>query len=166
VYQTNSILALGSNLGNAVFNLHSAVQKIKTLGLVSKIADIYISKPYGYTHQNNFYNTAILLKTQKQPAELIHNIYLIEKKLKKNKKIINGPRNIDIDIIFYGKKIYQSNNLTIPHPRAVDRDFVLYPILDIDPFFQHPVCKKSIKTLAKELNKKFIIKKLSYRNLI
>jgi len=166
VYQTNSILALGSNLGNAVFNLHSAVQKIKTLGLVSKIADIYISKPYGYTHQNNFYNTAILLKTQKQPAELINNIYLIEKKLKKNKKIINGPRNIDIDIIFYGKKIYQSNNLTIPHPRAVDRDFVLYPILDIDPFFQHPVCKKSIKTLAKELNKKFIIKKLSYRNLI
>ena len=166
MYQTNSILALGSNMGNAVFNLHSAVQKIKTLGLVSKIADIYISKPYGYTHQNNFYNTAILLKTKKQPAELINNIYSIEKKLKKNKKIINGPRNIDIDIIFYGKKIYQSNNLTIPHPRAVDRDFVLYPILDIDPFFQHPVCKKSVKTLAKELNKKFIIKKLSYRNLI
>ena len=75
MYQTNSILALGSNLGNAVFNLHSAVQKIKTLGLVSKIADIYISKPYGYTHQNNFYNTAILLKTKKQPAELINNIY-------------------------------------------------------------------------------------------
>ena len=117
-------------------------------------------------HQNNFYNTAILLKTQKQPAELINNIYAIEKKLKKNKRIINGPRNIDIDIIFYGKKIYQSSSLTIPHPRAVDRDFVLYPILDIDPFFQHPIFKKSVKTLAKELDKKFIIKKLSYRNLI
>jgi 7,8-dihydro-6-hydroxymethylpterin-pyrophosphokinase len=74
--------------------------------------------------------------------------------------------NIDIDIIFYGKKIYQSNSLTIPHPRAADRDFVLYPILDIDPFFQHPIFKKSVKTLAKELKKKFIIRKLSYRNLV
>ena len=166
MYQTKSILALGSNIGNSVFNLRSAVKQLKTLGLVSKIADIYISKPYGYTHQNNFYNTAILLKTQKQPSELINNIYAIEKKLKKNKRIINGPRKIDIDIIFYGKKIYQSSNLTIPHPRAADRDFVLYPILDIDPFFQHPVSKKSVKTLAKELDKKFIIKKLSYRNLI
>ena len=84
----------------------------------------------------------------------------------KNKRIINGPRNIDIDIIFYGKKIYQSSSLTIPHPRVADRDFVLYPILDIDPFFQHPIFKKSVKTLTKELKKKFIIKKLSYRNLV
>ena len=166
MYQTKSILALGSNIGNSVFNLRSAVKQLKTLGLVCKIADIYISKPYGYTHQNNFYNTAILLKTQRQPAELINNIYGTEKKLKKNKRIINGPRNIDIDIIFYGKKIYQSSSLTIPHPRAADRDFVLYPILDIDPFFQHPIFKKSVKTLAKELKKKFIIKKLSYRNLV
>ena len=74
MYQTKSILALGSNIGNSVFNLRSAVKQLKTLGLVSKIADIYISKPYGYMHQNNFYNTAILLKTQKQPAELINNI--------------------------------------------------------------------------------------------
>ena len=166
MYQTNSILALGSNIGNTTFNLRCAIKQISKLGLVTKIANIYVSKPYGYTQQNNFYNTAILLKTQKQPKELINNIYAIEKKLKKNKRIVNGPRNIDIDIIFYGKKIYHSNNLIIPHPRVIDRDFVLYPILDIDPFFQHPVFKKSIKTMANELKKNFIIKKLSYRNLI
>ena len=105
------------------------------IGLISKIADIYISKPFGYKYQNNFYNTAVLLKTNKAPLELINKIHQIEKKLKKNKRITNGPRNIDIDIIFYGKNKYYFNNLIIPHPRAVDRDFVLFPVLDIDPFF-------------------------------
>ena len=166
MYQTDSILALGSNLGNKIFNLRSAVRQLNKLGAIKKIANIYISKPYGYINQNNFYNTAVLLKTSKQPLELINNIHEIEFKLRKNKRIKNGPRNIDIDIIFFGKKIYQSNNLTIPHPRAVDRDFVLYPILDIYPFFQHPVFKQSVQRLVKDLKNNYIIKKLSYRNLI
>tara|TARA_Y100000996_G_scaffold297063_1_gene235160 strand:+ start:30 stop:530 length:501 start_codon:yes stop_codon:yes gene_type:complete len=166
VYQTDTIIALGSNLGNSIFNLSSAIKELRKIGHVSKIADVYISEPYGYKHQDNFYNTAILLKTNKQPLELINIINKIEKKLKKNKRIINGPRNIDIDIIFYGKNKYSFNNLIIPHPRAIDRDFVLIPILDIDPLLKHPTEKKSIKTLSAKLEKNYIIKKLSYRNLI
>ncbi len=166
MYQTDTIIALGSNLGNSIFNLSSAIKELRKIGNVSKIADVYISEPYGYKHQDNFYNTAILLKTNKQPLELINIINKIEKKLKKNKRIINGPRNIDIDIIFYGKNKYSFNNLIIPHPRAIDRDFVLIPILDIDPLLKHPTEKKSIKTLSAKLEKNYIIKKLSYRNLI
>ncbi len=166
MYQTDTIIALGSNLGNSIFNLSSAIKELRKIGHVSKIADVYISEPYGYKHQDNFYNTAILLKTNKQPLELINIINKIEKKLKKNKRIINGPRNIDIDIIFYGKNKYSFNNLIIPHPRAIDRDFVLIPILDIDPLLKHPTEKKSIKTLSAKLEKNYIIKKLSYRNLI
>ena len=166
MYQTDTIIALGSNLGNSIYNLHCAIKELKKFGYISKIADIYISEPYGYKNQNNFYNTAVLLKTNKQPLELINIISQIEKKLKKNKRIINGPRNIDIDIIFYGKNKYFFSNLIIPHPRAKDRDFVLLPILDINPFIQHPTEKKSIKILSAKLQKKYIIKKLSYRNLI
>ena len=166
MYQTDTIIALGSNLGNSIFNLSSAIKELRKIGHISKIADVYISEPYGYKHQDNFYNTAILLKTNKQPLELINIINKIEKKLKKNKRIINGPRNIDIDIIFYGKNKYSFNNLIIPHPRAIDRDFVLIPILDIDPLLKHPTEKKSIKTLSAKLEKNYIIKKLSYRNLI
>ena len=59
-----------------------------------------------------------------------------------------------------------NKNLIIPHPRAAERDFVLYPILDIDPFFRHPLEKKSVKVLSQELQNKYIIKRLSYRNLI
>ena len=166
MYQTDTIIALGSNLGNSIFNLSSAIKELRKIGHISKIADVYISEPYGYKQQDNFYNTAILLKTNKQPLELINIINKIEKKLKKNKRIINGPRNIDIDIIFYGKNKYSFNNLIIPHPRAIDRDFVLIPILDIDPLLKHPTEKKSIKTLSAKLEKNYIIKKLSYRNLI
>ena len=166
MYQTDSVIALGSNLGNSIYNLGCAIKELRKFGYISKIADVYISKPYGYKYQDNFYNTAILLKTNKQPLELINIISQIEKKLKKNKRIINGPRNIDIDIIFYGKNKYFFSNLIIPHPRAKDRDFVLLPILDINPFIQHPTEKKSIKTLSAKLQKKYIIKKLSYRNLI
>ena len=166
MYQTDSVIALGSNLGNSIHNLSCAIKELRKFGYISKIADVYISEPYGYKYQDNFYNTAVLLKTNKQPLELINIISQIEKKLKKNKRIINGPRNIDIDIIFYGKNKYFFSNLIIPHPRAKDRDFVLLPILDINPFIQHPTEKKSIKTLSAKLQKKYIIKKLSYRNLI
>ena len=166
MYQTDSVIALGSNLGNSIYNLGCAIKELRKFGYISKIADVYISEPYGYKYQNNFYNTAVLLKTNKQPLELINIISQIEKKLKKNKRIINGPRNIDIDIIFYGKNKYFFSNLIIPHPRAKDRDFVLLPISDINPFIQHPTEKKSIKTLSAKLQKKYIIKKLSYRNLI
>tara|TARA_Y100000992_G_scaffold204472_1_gene139721 strand:- start:466 stop:966 length:501 start_codon:yes stop_codon:yes gene_type:complete len=166
VYQTDSVIALGSNLGNSIYNLGCAIKELRKFGYISKIADVYISEPYGYKYQDNFYNTAVLLKTNKQPLELINIISQIEKKLKKNKRIINGPRNIDIDIIFYGKNKYFFSNLIIPHPRAKDRDFVLLPILDINPFIQHPTEKKSIKILSAKLQKKYIIKKLSYRNLI
>ena len=166
MYQTDSVIALGSNLGNSIYNLGCAIKELRKFGYISKIADVYISEPYGYKYQDNFYNTAVLLKTNKQPLELINIISQIEKKLKKNKRIINGPRNIDIDIIFYGKNKYFFSNLIIPHPRAKDRDFVLLPILDINPFIQHPTEKKSIKALSDKLQKKYIIKKLSYRNLI
>ena len=166
MYQTDTIIALGSNLGNSIHNLSCAIKELRKHGNIAKIANVYISEPYGYKDQDNFYNTAVLFKTNKQPLELINIIYQIEKKLKKNKRIINGPRNIDIDIIFYGKNKYFFSNLIIPHPRAKDRDFVLLPILDINPFIQHPTEKKSIKTLSAKLQKKYIIKKLSYRNLI
>ena len=158
MYQTDSVIALGSNLGNSIYNLGCAIKELRKFGYISKIADVYISEPYGYKYQDNFYNTAVLLKTNKQPLELINIISQIEKKLKKNKRIINGPRNIDIDIIFYGKNKYFFSNLIIPHPRAKDRDFVLLPILDINPFIQHPTEKKSIKTLSAKLQKNILLK--------
>jgi len=83
----------------------------------------------------------------------------------KNKRIINGPRKIDLDIIFWDQKIFKNNNVVIPHPRAQERDFVLCPLYDITPFFKHPVSKLSVKELIKNLKDHYVIEKLNYRNL-
>ena len=91
---------------------------------------------------------------------------MIERKLYKNKRIINGPRRIDLDIIFWDQKIFKNNNLTIPHPRAKDRDFVLLPLLDLAPLFRDPVSKLTVRELIKKLKDRYVIEKLSYCNLM
>ena len=165
MYPTSYYIALGTNVGNYRNNFSRAVFELSKLGNITKIANIYKSKPYGYLKQNYFYNTMVSLKSEIHPNELIKKIHLIERKLHKNKRIINGPRKIDLDIIFWDQKIFKNNNVVIPHPRVQERDFVLCPLCDITPFFKHPVSKLSVKELIKNLKDHYVIEKLNYRNL-
>ena len=166
MYPTNYYIALGTNVGNYINNFSNAILELKKIGKVVKMANIYKSKPYGYLKQNFFYNTMVHLKSEILPIELINKIQLIERKLKKNKRIINGPRRIDLDIIFWDHKIIKIQELSIPHPRASERDFVLLPMQDIVQNFRDPVSKLTIKELILRLKNYYIIERLSYRNLI
>ena len=121
-----------------------------------------MSKPYGLKNQNFFYNTAVELLTSMDPYKLINQLQLIEKKLKKNKIIINGPRSIDLDIIFFNKLIIKNNLITIPHPRAHLRNFVLLPLFEISKNWVHPKFKQKITYLLSKTN----IKSLSTIKLI
>ena len=166
MYPTNYYIALGTNVGNYVNNFSNAILELKKIGQVVKMAHIYKSKPYGYLKQNFFYNTMVHLKSEILPIELINKIQLIERKLKKNKRLINGPRRIDLDIIFWDHKIIKIQELSIPHPRASERDFVLLPMQDIVQNFRDPVSKLTIKELILRLKNYYIIERLSYRNLL
>ena len=166
MYPTNYYIALGTNVGNYINNFSNAILELKKIGKVVKMANIYKSKPYGYLKQNFFYNTMVHLKSEILPIELINKIQLIERKLKKNKRIINGPRRIDLDIIFWDHKIIKIQELSIPHPRASERDFVLLPMQDIVQNFRDPVSKLTIKELILRLKNHYIIDRLSYRNLL
>ena len=166
MYPTNYYIALGTNVGNYINNFSNAILELKKIGQVVKMANIYKSKPYGYLKQNFFYNSMVCLKSEMLPNQLINKIQLAERKLQKNKRIINGPRKIDLDIIFSNQKVFKNNNLVIPHPRVQERDFVLYPLSDINPFFRHPVSKLTVKQLIEQLTDTYIVKKLSYRNLL
>lgn len=166
MYPTNYYIALGTNVGNYINNFSNAILELKKIGQVVKMANIYKSKPYGYLKQNFFYNTMVHLKSEILPIELINKIQLIERKLKKNKRLINGPRRIDLDIIFWDHKIIKIQELSIPHPRASERDFVLLPMQDIVKNFKDPVSKLTIKELILRLKNYYIIQKLSYRNLL
>ena len=161
MYLNKVFLALGSNVGNWKLNFNECLRELQKIGEIGSIGNIYISKPYGYKEQNNFYNTAIKFHTSSSPIKLLNEFKLIEKKLHKNKLIKNGPRRIDIDIIFFNFLKINQRNLIIPHPRAIDRDFVIFPLCDIANFFKHPVEKKSLKKLKIEIKNKYIEKKIT-----
>ncbi len=160
MFQNKVFIALGTNVGNWKNNFNHAFKELNKIGKINKFSSIYLTKPYGFNDQNPYYNTAIELFTFYQPIKLFEKIITIEKILKKNKKIINGPRKIDLDIIFFNNLVFKNNKLIIPHPRAHLRDFVLYPINEINPYANHPIKKETVNQLKKKLKKQYIIKKI------
>ena len=165
MYPISVIIALGSNIGNYKINFHNAIELISKFGQIKSVGNIYVSKPYGLKEQNNFFNTAIEILTTCQPLELMSKLQSVEKKLIKNKKIPNGPRKIDLDIIFFGSKVVKNSQIQIPHPRAMDRDFVLKPISDFKPFYRHPLSKLTLKEGFESLGSRYIIKSLDSSDL-
>ena len=151
-------ISLGTNIGNWKNNFNQSFKMINKLGLIKKFSSFYLSYPYGYKNQNYFYNTVIKLETNLEPRKLFDELQLIEKRLQKNKSFLNGPRRIDLDIIFFNKLILTSSILTIPHKNAYKRDFVLLPLIEISPFFIHPTKKVPIKKLQKNIKKGYVFK--------
>lgn len=152
-------LGLGSNQSdpiNQIKNATELIEKIET-SKITKKSSLYESLPVGYLDQPNFINQVISLQTSLSPAELFERFQQIEFQLKRVKKIVNGPRTIDIDILLFNQEIILTNDLTIPHPRMLDRAFVMIPLLEIEPNILVPkisnlkeiLGKLDIKTLTK-----------------
>lgn len=125
------IIALGTNIGEKKENLMVALDELKQLGEITKKSSIYESEPDGYKDQDSFLNMTIELKTTNTPIELLAGIQEIEHKMGRIRNIVNGPRIIDLDIIFYDNKIINEEHLKIPHPRYNKRDFLLKPLKEI-----------------------------------
>ena len=155
---SKAYIALGSNVGNWKNNFNQAVQLISKKGVITQLASVYLSRPYGYEQQHDFYNSVLELETNLSPYGLFDELQIIEKKLQKNKLFVNGPRKIDLDIIFFNKLILTSKKLIIPHHAAHLRDFVLLPLMEINPFYIHPLKKETISTIYKKLKDKYVFK--------
>lgn len=136
--ETSSVIHLGSNLGNRTEFLNKAIDRLEMLGKVVKRSAIYETAPWGVTDQPFFLNMAVELITSMAPAELLKSLRLIETELGRTRQQKWGPRTIDMDLIFYGDKIIETEELTVPHPQAHKRAFVLIPLLDICPDRIHP----------------------------
>jgi 2-amino-4-hydroxy-6-hydroxymethyldihydropteridine diphosphokinase len=147
-------LGLGGNVGNVAMAFDNAIENIETeIGKVINKSKRYKTEPWGIKTQENFLNMVLEIETELTPVEILSQIIDIEKKMGRYRDKQNqfGPRTIDIDILFYGGKIIRNNKLIIPHPRLHLRNFVLTPLKDIAPDLVHPVLRKNIKTLFKEL---------------
>ncbi|MCL2888589.1 MAG: 2-amino-4-hydroxy-6-hydroxymethyldihydropteridine diphosphokinase [Elusimicrobia bacterium] len=142
-------LALGSNVGDRAQNLRAAVAEIKKIARVIVVSSVYQSKPQGFAEQPDFFNAAIKIETDIPPLELLRQIKDIEKRLGRAPSFKNGPRVIDIDIIFYGVEKINTENLTVPHPRYKERDFVILPLAEINPAIKikNPRFKSVVKIM-------------------
>ena len=148
-------IQLGGNVGNVPENFDLAIKEIEqTIGRVIKRSSRYKTEPWGNKNQDDFLNQVICVETILNPDEVLEKILGIEKTMGRNRDTEDkfAPRTIDIDILFYGRKIIDNDNLTIPHPRLHLRNFVLTPLMEIAPELLHPVLNKKIKDLFK-LNK-------------
>ena len=152
-------LGLGSNQSEPIKQIKNAIeliQKIETSKIIKK-SSLYKSLPVGYLDQPDFINQVISIQTSLSPADLLERFQQIEFQLKRVKKITNGPRTIDIDILLFNQEIILTDDLTIPHSRMLERAFVMIPLMEIEPNILIPkisnlkeiLGKLDIKTLTK-----------------
>jgi 2-amino-4-hydroxy-6-hydroxymethyldihydropteridine diphosphokinase len=146
-----SYLSLGTNLGDRSKNLQTALEEIREIGTISKKSSIYQTEPEGFKDQDQFLNQVLRLETELEAIELIVKLQEIEHRMGKNIEFKDGPRLIDIDIIFFNDQIIDHPNLKIPHPRATERNFILTPMKEIAPKYQNPHNQKSIEELLNKL---------------
>src|SRR2546426_525753 len=131
-------LGLGSNLGDREANIRSAIALLSQHLAIVKAAPIYETEPLGYADQPSFLNTACLVSTELSPEELLRLAKNIEKEIGRTPSFLNGPREIDIDILMYGDLVLDIPGLSIPHLRIAERAFVLVPLAEIAPGVVHP----------------------------
>ena len=145
-------IGLGTNLGDREANLRLAKQLLAPRVKVEQESSIYITPPWGYEDQPEFLNQVLKVKTCLSPRKLLKALKAIEKQMGREKTIRYGPRLIDLDILFFGQRIIQKENLCIPHPRLHERAFVLVPLCEIAPDFIHPVLKEPVHTLLSQVD--------------
>ena len=133
-------LGLGSNQKCPERQIRKAFQAFKNLQstAILKSSKLYWSKAWGLKTQQDFCNIIIEIVTLLTPNQLLYQCQEIENRQGRIRKKHWGPRTIDIDIIFYGTRLIKTNNLTIPHPYCTLRDFVMVPLLEINPNFRVP----------------------------
>ena len=146
-------LALGSNLGNRKQNLEKALNYIAEKVTIDMLSPVYESDPIGYTEQPLFLNAVLGGTTVLKPLELLKFSKDIEQKMGRQPGFPNGPRTLDIDILFYDAKMINKPELTIPHPRLTTRAFVLVPLAELAPELVHPGNNRTVKTLLQGLGK-------------
>ncbi|MDA5561893.1 2-amino-4-hydroxy-6-hydroxymethyldihydropteridine diphosphokinase [Exiguobacterium sp. MMG028] len=127
-------IALGANIGERAAQLSDAIDEMGKMGvMVTKQSSVYETAPVGYIDQPSFYNMVVEVETHQSVTDLLDTLQQIERQLGRERLFKNGPRTIDLDILYYNGEDIQSEHLTVPHPRMQERAFVLAPLAEIAP---------------------------------
>lgn len=128
-----AVIALGSNIGNPKENLDIAITLLREATELDSVSSYYLTKPVGFEDQPDFLNAICIAESDLPAMEFLKMLHGIEKAMGRERNIKWGPRTIDLDLIQYGDLISKADELTLPHPRAHERKFVLEPWHEIDP---------------------------------
>lgn len=150
----DAVIALGSNMGDSKALIENAVEELKNDSFIKDVtvSDLIITKPYGYTEQDDFVNGALICKTMYSPHMLLDKMHELENNADRKRIIHWGPRTLDLDLIFFDSEIIADSTLTVPHPDMQNRAFVLEPIVQIAPYYRHPVLNINVSQLLEKLN--------------
>lgn len=142
------ILGLGSNLGDKLFNIELAIKYLEEIfGSVIKRSSIYETEPWGFYADSSFLNCCVVFESNYPAIDVLDLTQGVEKRIGRSEKTLNNEyqsRIIDIDLLYYGNEIINSDRLTIPHPLIFERDFVLGPLIEICADFLDPVRKTPV----------------------
>ena len=151
-------LNIGSNLpledGGRETNILKAISYLKKLNLyLIEISSFYQTPSYPNNSDPKFINLCVKLESNLKSSELLNEIKKIEKKLGRTRRKKNEPRTCDIDIIDFNGEIIKNHELETPHPRLHLRNFVIYPLKEIEPNWCHPIFNKNIDSFFQDLDK-------------
>ncbi|MGA2115246.1 MAG: 2-amino-4-hydroxy-6-hydroxymethyldihydropteridine diphosphokinase [Bryobacteraceae bacterium] len=141
-------LGLGSNIGDRLEYLKRAIERLsKARVRVLRASPVYETEPLDATAQGWFLNQVVEAETELFPLQLLAATQRIERELGRARLVPKGPRTLDIDILFYGKAVVETERLEIPHPRVGERRFVLKPLADLAAGFRHPATGRSVREM-------------------
>lgn len=145
-------LSLGSNISDREDNLRAAIDALPPAGIqVKLVSSIYETEPVDFLDQPWFLNCVVEAETELQPHALLQSLRAIESHLGSQKEFAKGPRKLDLDILLYNSQTIATPNLQIPHPRMLQRRFVLTPLAEIAPTLKHPSWPATTAALLKQL---------------
>jgi 2-amino-4-hydroxy-6-hydroxymethyldihydropteridine diphosphokinase len=148
-----AFLAFGSNVGDREGNLREAVERLEAAGIrILRRSSLYETAPQELLDQPMFLNAVAEVETNLFPMQLLGCVRQIERDMGRRRVTPNGPRNIDIDVLFYGRNVIASTELDVPHPRMAQRRFVLEPLAEIAPDFRHPITGKTANEMLATLD--------------
>ena len=132
-------IGAGTNLGDRRANLAGALRELSRVSDVAAISSVYETEPVGDPDQPPFWNLAVRLRTMLEPHALLTELQAMEHRLGRRPTHRFGPRVIDLDVLLYADREIATSRLEIPHPRLMERAFVLLPLSELDPELRHPV---------------------------